>query len=175
MNDGSSGAQMRAVGRLALGTVLALLPGCVKGNSSAAIAEVDRVLDDWHRAAAEADEQRYLGLMTADAVFLGTDPGERWTAEQFREFVRPYFDEGQGWTYRPRDRHVMLSEGGALAWFDERLDNEKYGELRGTGVLRCEDGVWKIAHYNMSFPIPNERTRQVVDLIRSGVAAESPE
>jgi hypothetical protein len=104
--------------------------------------------------------------MTADAVFLGTDPGERWTAEQFREFVKPYFDKGRGWTYRPRDRHVMLADDGATAWFDERLDSDKYGELRGTGVLRREGGGWRIAHYNMSFPIPNERTGEVLDLIR---------
>ena len=149
------------------GVVLGAALGCVKGSNSAAIAEVSRVLDDWHQAAAVADEARYIGHLTDDAVFLGTDPGERWTAAEFSEFVKPYFDKGQGWTYLPRDRHVMLSDDGALAWFDERLDNEKYGELRGTGVLCLVDGVWKLAHYNMSFPVPNERTGEVVDLIRA--------
>src|SRR5690349_16554349 len=39
---------------------------------------IGAVLDDWHAAAAAADEERYFGLMTEDSVFLGTDATERW-------------------------------------------------------------------------------------------------
>lgn len=152
--------------------LLALVAGCATTGATAAIDsqasidDVNRLLDDWHRAASEADQQGYIGPLAADAVFLGTDPTERWSVEQFAEFVAPYFDEGQGWTYLPRDRQVMLSADGATAWFDERLDNEKYGELRGTGVLRRTDQGWELVQYNMSFPVPNDVTRSLVALIR---------
>ena len=41
-------------------------------------AEIGRELDDFHDAAAHADEARYFGHFAAGAVFLGTDATERW-------------------------------------------------------------------------------------------------
>ncbi len=131
-------------------------------------ADVDAVLDDWHRAASEADEIRYIGHMTTDGVFLGTDATERWNTSEFREFVHPYFSKGKGWTYEPKRRHVIFSKYGDTAWFDERLFNDKYGELRGTGVLVNIQGIWKISHYNMSFPLPNDLTKKIVQMIQAG-------
>jgi ketosteroid isomerase-like protein len=157
--------------------LLALVAGCATTGAltaterQAAIAEIDGLLDDWHRAAAAADLEGYLGPLADDAVFIGTDATERWSAAEFAEFVAPYFERGQGWTYEPRDRRVMLADDGTLAWFDERLDNEKYGELRGTGVLRRSDRGWQIVHYSMSFPVPNDVTKSVVALIRGSEAA----
>jgi hypothetical protein len=55
---------------------------------------------------------------------------------------------------------------GNVAWFDEVLDSASYGECRGTGVLRREDGVWKIAHYNLTIPIPNDLAKDFVAKIR---------
>ncbi|NOT32350.1 MAG: nuclear transport factor 2 family protein [Planctomycetes bacterium] len=127
--------------------------------------EIVRVLDDWHRAAARADGPSYFGAMAADCVYLGTDASERWSVPEFRAFCEPYFREGTGWSYEPRERHVRVE--GELAWFDERLWNEKYGECRGTGVLRRHGGVWQIVHYSLTFPIPNELAGQVVELIRA--------
>jgi hypothetical protein len=124
------------------------------------------VLDDWHAAAADADEERYFGHFAPEAIFLGTDAGERWTVEEFRAFAHPHFSEGRGWTYLPHDRRIMFSPDGGVAWFDERLHSEKYGELRGTGVLRRIGSDWKLLHYSMTFTIPNDRAREVVELIR---------
>ena len=127
---------------------------------------IDRVLDDWHQAAAVASESGYLTPFADNAVFLGTDASERWSLREFREYVHPYFEAGRGWRYHPFDRHIMFSQDGDLAWFDERLDNAKYGELRGSGVLQWDGERWRLQHYNMSFPIPNELTLQVVHQIR---------
>ncbi|MCP4661770.1 MAG: nuclear transport factor 2 family protein, partial [bacterium] len=44
----------------------------------AAVAEVHAVVDAFHRAAAQADEEGYFALLAPAAVFLGTDAGERW-------------------------------------------------------------------------------------------------
>ena len=135
------------------------------------IQQVNNVVDDWHRAAAEADEDRYFGHMTSAAVFLGTDPSERWNAYDFRAFAHPYFAKGKAWTFVPRERHVIVS-GANVAWFDEKLDSATYGECRGSGVLIKMNGEWKIAHYNLTIPIPNSLAERVVEMIRNEKAAK---
>ncbi|HEV7764814.1 MAG TPA: nuclear transport factor 2 family protein, partial [Thermoanaerobaculia bacterium] len=87
--------------------VVLLLGACASTPSTPA--DVNRVLDDWHQAAAVADEARYFGAMSPDFVFLGTDATERWDLAAFREFSHPYFAKGKAWTFVPRDRHVMFS------------------------------------------------------------------
>jgi len=119
-------------------------------------AAIQAVLNDFHDAAAKADFDRYFRNWADDSVFLGTDATERWVGKQFRDFAQPYFTKGTGWTYLPRDRHISLDPAGKFAWFDELLDNEKYGECRGSGVLTQRDGRWLILQYNLSIPIPND-------------------
>lgn len=130
------------------------------------------VLDDWHAAAAEADRDRYLGHFTADAVFLGTDPKERWDLATFTAYVDEYFPQG-GWTYEASQRHVVVGPHGRVAWFDEVLTNDKYGALRGTGALRRDGGSWRIAHYSMTFTIPNDLSKAVTDAVKA-YDAEGP-
>lgn len=137
------------------------------------IQQVNAVVDDWHKAAAEADEDRYFGHMTSAAIFLGTDASERWNATEFREFAHPYFAKGKAWTFVPRERHVIMS-GSDVAWFDEKLDSATYGDVRGSGVLIKMNGEWKIAHYNLTIPIPNALAKTVVEMIRKERATKAP-
>lgn len=130
-------------------------------------AEAAAVLDDFHDAASKADFDRYFGHFAAGGVFLGTDPGERWTVEQFRAYARPYFKEGRGWTYRPRAGKRHFTVGERCIWFDEAVDNDRYGECRGTGVLVREGGAWKIAQYSLSVPVPNDLLPKVAEMIRT--------
>jgi ketosteroid isomerase-like protein len=124
------------------------------------------MLDDFHGAAAVADLERYLGHLTPDALFVGTDATERWTTAEFREFTRPHFEAGRGWNYVPSARQVdLLAEGRAAAVF-EHLTNATYGELRGSGTLVRQDGRWRIQHYVMSFPVPNELAPDLVERTR---------
>lgn len=148
--------------------LLLALTACTTANvQQDDVAAVNHVVDDWHRAAAEANESRYFGHMTTDSVFLGTDATERWDLAAFRAFAAPYFKRGRAWTFVPKSRHVMISPRGDTAWFDEALDSANYGECRGTGVLRKEGGVWKIAHYNLTIPIPNDLAAGFVEKIRA--------
>ena len=124
------------------------------------------VLNEFHAAASAADEERYFALLAPDAVFLGTDGGERWVGEDYRAFVHRYFTRGKGWTYVPSSRSITVAADGRTAWFDERLENEWYGECRGTGVLQLREGEWKIEQYNLSIPIPNELAAEVVARVR---------
>ncbi len=148
------------------------MPTAGKDNASASEpvsameGEAGAVLDAFHQAAAAADEQAYFGLFAQGGVFLGTDASERWDVAGFRAYAHPYFSTGRGWTYTPRDRHVRVGRTGDVAWFDERLDHAKYGELRGTGVLVREAQAWKIMQYNLTFTVPNAMAGEVVPLLR---------
>jgi phosphohistidine phosphatase SixA len=133
---------------------------------------ITRVLDDFHRAAAEADEARYFGHFAPGAIFLGTDPAERWTVEAFRKWASPYFQRKSAWTFVPRDRHVTVAPGGRTAWFDEVAESRHYGACRGTGVLIKIGDTWKIAQYNLTLPVPNDRMKEVVRLIRAAAGDE---
>jgi len=128
---------------------------------------VSAVLDDIHRLASEADFEGYFKLYTPDAVFMGTDAAERWSIAEFKQYAQPALDRSSGWTYVMTERNIFLSDGGNTAWFDERLENEGFGECRGTGVLVKVDGVWKVSQYNLTVPIPNDLLRDVVAQIRA--------
>jgi hypothetical protein len=129
--------------------------------------EVVRVLDALHDAASKAQANRYFSLFAPDAVFLGTDASERWTLDQFKAYALPYFARGQGWTYTPVERHTGVSQDG-WAWFDELLENQKYGLCRGSGTLRQQsNGAWLIVQYDLSVPIPNDLLPHVAEEIRA--------
>ena len=130
-------------------------------------AEAAATLDALHAAAARADGAAYFALFASDAVFLGTDAAERWTVDEFRAYAEPFFSKGQGWTYTPTERHVFVDSSGDTAWFDERLDNAKYGEVRGSGVLVRRNGEWLVAQYNLAFPVPNSLAPDLVERIRA--------
>lgn len=135
---------------------------------AAETAAVSAVLDSFHYYASVPNEDAYFALMAPEAVFIGTDASERWPVAEFRAYAHARFEQGAGWTYRLREgaRHVLISPGGDVAWFDEILKNENYGVTRGTGVLRSIDGLWKIAQYHLTIPVPNALAREVVAMIR---------
>jgi len=127
----------------------------------------EATLDALHAAAARADGAAYFALFTPDAVFIGTDATERWDLAAFKAYCEPYFGRGQGWTYVPTERHVVYGPWREVAWFDERLQNEKLGETRGSGVLVWRKGHWLIAQYVLSMPVPNELAPDLVERVRA--------
>jgi ketosteroid isomerase-like protein len=141
---------------------------------SRARAEIDAVLDEFHAAAAAADEERYFATLDSDAIFLGTGPGERWQGEDFRTFVHGYFSRGVGWSYAPSNRSVDLSPEGTTAWFDETVANEHYGDCRGSGILRNTESGWRIAQYNLTIPVPDAIAPDVVARIRDHLTLDLP-
>jgi hypothetical protein len=143
-------------------------PGSAAAAPTAAGAtdDIARVLDDWHDAAAKADETRYFEHFATGGVFLGTDGKERWTVPEFRAYAHPHFAKGKAWSFRSTRREVTRL--GDVAWFDEDLDTPNLGPARGSGVLVKERGAWRIAQYNLSVPIPNERFKDVKAIIEGG-------
>jgi uncharacterized protein (TIGR02246 family) len=160
---------MRIVAAIALLVGAALGVGMVEGvdTSHADPAAVAAVVDDWHAAAAAADEARYFGHMTEDSVFLGTDATERWTKKQFQDYAHPHFAKGKAWSFTSVRRGVTFSKDGTVAWFDEDLSTPNLGPARGSGVLVYDGKNWRISQYNLSVPIPNEIFGEVKKLIEA--------
>jgi ketosteroid isomerase-like protein len=131
-----------------------------------AVVAVDQVLTELHDAASKADFDRYFNLYTDDAIFLGTDATERWTIDEFKDYARPSFTAGRGWTYVKKTRNIYISADGNSAWFDETLENQNLGDTRGTGALVKVGDTWKLAQYNLTIPIPNDVAREFVGIIR---------
>jgi len=123
-------------------------------------------LDAFHLAASQADASAYLGWLAPNAIFVGTDATEHWDRKAFADYVNRYFGKGKGWKMSVEWRRVILSSTGQVAWFEEKLRHAKYGPLRGSGVMEKLKGQWKVAQYVLSFPIPNDKAKQVIDLIR---------
>lgn len=125
--------------------------------------QINRTLDAWHKAAAEAKFNVYFGMMTDDAIFIGTDPTENWDKKAFQAFAKPYFDKGKAWDFKAIERHIYFDKSGKLAWFDELLDTQMK-ICRGSGVLVKIGNEWKIKHYVLSMTIPNDNIDEVVKI-----------
>ncbi len=127
---------------------------------------IDILLDNWHKAATNTDLENYFNKMTNDAIYLGTDASERWTKDDFYKFCKPYFDKGKAWNFKPKNRHIYVSETGKITWFDEILDTWM-GNCRGSGVLVYKNRKWKIKQYNLAVAVPNYIIKKYVKLLKS--------
>ena len=125
--------------------------------------ELDRIMTNWHQAATDANFENYFGLMDENFVFLGTAPEERWTKDEFASFSKPYFDKGKAWDFKASNRVWMFSKNNKTAWFDEDLDTWMRG-CRGSGVFIKKKKGWKIAYYNLTVLIENEKMTDFIEL-----------
>ena len=159
---------MRKYSLLAVAVIFALSSGLLSFASLAANDEqnIETVLNSFHQAAADAKAKPYFDLLSQDAVFLGTDATERWSKDEFKAFVEPYFSKGKGWLYTPVERNISLIKQGQIAFFDELLFSESYGTCRGSGLLVKTDQGWKISQYNLSIPMPNGVAKALVKQIK---------
>ncbi|MFY7944748.1 MAG: nuclear transport factor 2 family protein, partial [Crocinitomicaceae bacterium] len=78
-------------------------------------------------------------------------------------FCKPYFDKGKAWDFKPTKRNWVFTKDRKMAWFDEDLDTWMMG-YRGSGICILEKGVWKIAYYNLTVLIENEKIQKFFDL-----------
>ncbi len=125
---------------------------------------IHTLMDDWHHAAAVADEDVFFGSMTKDGIYLGTDDSERWLRDDMAEWADPYFQKESAWSFTAKDREIYFAEDGLTAWFEERLDTWM-GPCRGSGVVKLTSEGWKIAHYNLAILVPNDKIDGFLELI----------
>ena len=148
---------------VALGLFSLLSCESSKYNETKEKQQINTTVDAWHIAAATSNYNAYFGLMTPDAIFIGTDATENWNRKDFEVFAKPRFDAHNAWALKALERHVFIDPTGKVAWFDELLKTRfKIG--RGSGVLVKIGEEWKIKHYVLSLTIPDAVTDEVVKI-----------
>jgi ketosteroid isomerase-like protein len=125
--------------------------------------KINKTLDTWHKAAADASFEPYFALMTDDAIFIGTDATENWKKADFKVWAKPFFDKGKAWNFTALERHIFFDATGKTAWFDELLDTQMK-ICRGSGVMVKVGKEWKVKHYVLSMTVPNDDVNEVVKI-----------
>lgn len=125
--------------------------------------QIGQLLDNWHNAAATADEAVFFGSMTSDAIYLGTDKTERWLRDELKEWSAKYFERESAWAFKPFDRNIYISEDGKMAWWEEKLDTWM-GVCMGSGVLSKTSQGWKIRHFHLGVTIDNDKIQDFIKL-----------
>lgn len=125
--------------------------------------EINLLLNNWHKAAAEAKFDEYFSYLDEESIFIGTDATENWNKKQFKDFAKPYFDKGRAWNFTALERNIYFDKSKNIAWFDELL-NTQMKICRGSGVLIKIGKEWKIKHYVLSMTIPNDNTNDVIKI-----------
>lgn len=125
--------------------------------------KINQLLDNWHQAAAVADENTFFGSMTEDARYIGTDETENWSREELRVWSKEYFAKESAWDFKKKTRNVYMNKDKKLAWFDETLDTWM-GVCRGSGIVVLTKDGWKIQHYVLSITIPNDKIDAYLEL-----------
>ncbi len=125
--------------------------------------KINHLIDKWHKDVAEFRIDEYFEFMDSSFIFLGTAPGERWTKQEFYYFCKPYFDKKATWDFKPTKRYVYFSKDKNTAWFEEDLETWMES-CRGAGVLVKNNDSWKLAHYNLTVLIENEKIKKFIKL-----------
>ena len=128
--------------------------------------EINVFIDQWHQDAANVDREAYFGKIDDSGIFIGTDATEVWTKQEFYDWAEPQFTgDGKAWDFKAIERNIYFGDKSKYVWFDEVLSFSA-GILRGSGVLVKRKEGWKIMHYVLSLPVPNDKFRAVIDAMK---------
>jgi len=144
-------------------SVLILLPFSLVAQTPTET--VNQFMDNWHKAAATADEDVFFGSMTENGVYLGTDKTEKWQRDEMAKWADEYFQQESAWSFVATERDVYFSEDGKIAWLNEKLDTWM-GVCKGTAILELKPEGWKIALYDLSVTVDNDKIDQFLELIK---------
>ena len=145
-------------------TLLAYLPIALLAQNEKQT--INNLLIDWHQAAADVNQHSYFNFIDDDGTYIGTDSTEIWSKQAFFDWSTPYFEKGKTWNFKTNSRNIYISENQTFAWFDELVTNGNI-TLRGSGVLEKKADGWKLKHYVLSLPVPNEKFNDVRDVINT--------
>jgi len=126
---------------------------------------VNAFLNNWHKAAAKADEKVFFDSMDENGIYIGTDSTECWTRKEFYDWAIKYFQRESAWDFTSTSRNIHFSNDGSVAWFNELL-NTWMGVCRGSGTLHLGTDGWKIDQYHLAVTVPNDKIKAVIELIK---------
>ncbi|NBL64998.1 hypothetical protein GV828_07275 [Flavobacterium sp. NST-5] len=144
---------------LVFASFLAITTSAQKNNDEKTA--IDQLLNNWHKAAADAHYDEYFSVMADNSIYIGTDATENWTKKEFMIWAKPHFNRGKAWDFKTLQRNIYFSANKKLVWFDELL-NTQMKICRGSGVLEKVKGEWKLKHYVLSMTIPNDNVDEVI-------------
>ena len=133
-----------------------------------------RFLRDVHVAKGEGDGSRYYRMFAPEAVALGTARSERFSLAGLQAILAPYYAQGRRPISIPIEQRVYLSPDQNLAWFEELIERQQLGLMRGTGVMRRAGDTWKLVHYNLMFVVPRELAGDLARRIEAFYAPRAP-
>ena len=139
------------------------VPVLLQCNRTETDQDLNLILNNWHKAAANADEDVFFGLMTEDCIYIGTDLSEKWRRDELKSWSEKYFARESAWDFKPYDREIYMTDN--AAWFDEKLETWM-GPCRGSGVMTKTTSGWKLSHYHLSVTVPNEKIQSFIELIK---------
>lgn len=134
-------------------------------TNNSVVAEIDTFLNHWHNYAAKSSN-KFFDQIAENGIYIGTDPGENWTKKEFCKIYKPYFSAGKFWEFKAMQRNIYVSTNLQYAWFDELLETWM-GPCRASGYLEKQNNEWKIVHYHLSLAIPNNKTNEVIGVIKN--------
>jgi hypothetical protein len=79
------------------------------------------------------------------------------------EWAKEYFQKESAWSFTATERDIYFSEDGKTAWLNEKLDTWM-GVCKGTAVLVFKEDGWKIALYDLSVTIDNDKIDNFLEL-----------
>ncbi len=129
------------------------------------IKELNKIMDNWHLAAATADADAFFGRMAKEGIYIGTDASERWLRDELRTWAKSAFERETAWSFKATERNWQMI-GDDLAIGDELLDTWM-GPCRSTMVLRKVKGEWLIYHYQLSVTVPNDKIQEFIKLMNT--------
>jgi len=116
---------------------------------------VRALLVAFHESAARGDAEAHFACLDEDGIILTTDASERFPTAAYQRWIGGWFEQGVRVVSIPVRQGVRFNATRDIAWFDEDLVSQRWGAMRSTGVaLRRPEG-WKIAFYNLVFPVPD--------------------
>ena len=139
-----------------------LLNSCMVNDSEKRDSEtINLLMNDWHKDAANANLEAYIGLMDENAIYIGTDATEIWGKSDFLLFCKPYFEKKTTWDFTTLKRNINFNDKINTAWFNEVLST-KMGICRGSGILLKKGDDWKLQQYVLSVAVPNQDMNEVI-------------
>lgn len=125
------------------------------------------VLNAHLKAVATKDVDLLHKTFGQKAIFIGSDDTEQWSRHELAKRLK---ESQNGWDMRTCiHREVKHILPGATTFF-EVVRHVKYGLFRGSGVVvKNSKGNWVIAHYVLSFSVPNEVVDKtnILELLKS--------
>lgn len=124
-------------------------------SSLVELQSIQRVLTAHLEAVATKNVDLLRNSFTPYALFVGTDDSERWSLDHLANILA---GTKNGWDMTAcTSRTIQPTPLAGMVTFFETIVHEKYGPLRGSGLLvRGTDWEWRIAQYVLSFSVPNE-------------------